>query len=806
MKLHLPVDDYLNEIKTHLRRSPSVVVTAAPGAGKTTRIPPALIEVSARKVLVLEPRRIAAISAAYRVAEETGGGIGHQVGFEVRFDRRVSGTTKLIFVTEALLTRKILSDPTLSEFDVVVLDEFHERSLHTDLAIGLLKELQELERPDLKIVVMSATLDAQKLSEFLGGAPIVDVPGRLCALENIYDTKPQSLMWNFDVTKKVVDKIRHAVTSGQRDTLVFLPGVFEIEQVRTGLSKEGWASNFEILPLHGRLDLEEQQRALKPFDCRKIILSTNVAESSVTVDGLDTVVDSGLERSTVYQMQSGFSKLTTHRISLASAIQRGGRAARQFPGKCFKLWMALDERSFADYSLPEIKTQELAETMLTLSYLGVSDAGNFSWFEKPSSASLDFAQKKLMDLGLIRDEKITDLGRKVLKYPLPLRLALVMENFRDQGHEALGAWVSAMLSERSGSAVGGESSQDECDLIFEFKKGTRYLEKYRRAAAQLSSGAADYTWHDNDEEILKKILVKSFADRLGRRRSNPGDRGILSSGRGIIFSKNSVVRRSPYFVALEGTDLETSNETQISRACGVSEEFLKKNFAALMKPESHVIWDEEKKSFLEKKSQKLFGLSIGSEHTQPAKSEWVEAHLPEVVFENWNWILKHNEELHSWWIRFQFYSEKVNPEAASFWTEEKLKSVLSDATYGHKTLHLLTEIDLVYFFEHQLSPEMLTDFKKKMPGSLEAAKGKRVKIHYEGEQAPYVELRIQDAFPWKKTPRIGNDILVTVILLAPNYRPTQVTKDLEGFWKGSYKEVRKELKARYPKHDWPEEV
>lgn len=806
MKTHLPVDDYLSSIKEALSKHSSVVVTAAPGAGKTTRIPPALIEISKKKVLVLEPRRIAAIAAAYRVAEENNQTIGQQIGFEVRFDRKVSASTKLVFVTEALLTRKILSDSSLTDYDVVVLDEFHERSLHTDLAIGLLKELQELERPDLKIVVMSATLDAQKISDFLNGAPIVDVPGRLCALELNHDSKSQSLLWNPDVTKKMVDKIKTAVMAGDKDTLVFLPGVWEIDQVRNGLDKESFSKNFDIMPLHGRLGLEEQQRALKPSGRRKIILSTNVAESSVTVDGLDTVVDSGLERSTVFQMQSGFSKLTTHRISLASATQRAGRAARQFPGKCFKLWNPLDERSFAEYSLPEIKTQDLSETLLTLYFLGLKDLKNFSWFEAPQSAALDFALKKLNDLGLVKNEQITDLGRKVVKYPLPLRLAILMENFKSENREDIGAWVCSMLSERSGGSFGAESSHDECDLIFEFKKGSKNLEKYKRAAIQLSDKASNFQWKDSDEDIFKKVLVKSFADRLGKRRGGQGDKGLLSSGRGISFSKNSVVKKSPYFVALDGTDTENSNETQISRACGLSEEFLKKYFSSDMKSSSTVSWDEDKKTFLEKKSQKLFGLSVGSEHTQPAKADWIEAHLPEVAFENREWIIKQNEELNSWWIRFNFYSQKINTELLGFWTDEKLKAVLSEASYGQKNLHALQGMDLVYFFENQIPQNILSDFKSKTPGSLEAAKGRRVKIHYEGEQAPYVEVRIQDAFPWKKNPKVGNDILITIVLLAPNHRPTQVTKDLEGFWKGSYKDIRKELKPRYPKHDWPEEV
>lgn len=806
MQIHLPVDDFVDAIRKELGRHNALVVTAAPGAGKTTRIPPALLSVSKKKILVLEPRRIAAISAAHRVAEENKYKVGEEVGYEVRFDRKVSDRTKLIFVTEALLTRKMLTHSSLDEFDLVVLDEFHERSLHTDLAIGLLKELQSLERADLKIVVMSATLDAKKISEFLNQAPIIDIPGKLCPLETVYDSRPQNLLWSPEVSRRTIEKIKQATEASEKDTLVFLPGVFEIQQVQNFLNQEKWTSQFEIVLLHGRLELEEQRRALKPLARRKIILSTNVAESSITVDGLDTVVDSGLERSAVFQMQSGFSKLTTHRISLASATQRAGRAARQFPGKCFKLWAPIDERSFTDYSLPEIKTQDLSETLLTLFYMGVQNPKSFSWYEEPPAAHVDFALKKLETLELVKAQKISDLGKKVLLQPLPLRLAILMENFRKEKKEGLGAWVCALLSERGSPQIGTDSSQDECDLIHELRKSRSQRERLRAVALQLSQEAATYIWNDSDEEILKKILVKSFADRLGRRRPGQTEKGLLSSGRGVALARTSTVRRSQYFIALDGTDTESSNETLISKASGLSEDFLRSYFSNDIKVETYVFWDDTKKSFFEKKSQALFGLHIGSEHVTPAKADWIEAHLPQVATENWNWILENNENLRDWWSRFEFYSQKVNQDFFNFFDRKKVQEIFEEACFGQKSLKALLELNLVYFFESKLPHKAVSELNSKIPAYLEAAKGRQVKVQYRGEKAPAVELKIQDAFVWKKTPKVGNGILVTVVLLAPNYRPAQVTQDLEGFWKGSYHEIRKELKARYPKHDWPEKV
>jgi len=806
-KVHLPVDDYLPQILEALKTHSSVVITAAPGAGKTTRVPPALKKIAKRKIAVLEPRRLAAVAAAHRISEEEGTSVGASIGYEVRFDRKVTPTTEVVFLTEALLIRKLLSDATLSEYDVVVLDEFHERSLHTDTALALLYELQQLERPDLRIVVMSATLEAQKISQYLGGAPVVETPGRLFPLTLHYDTKPQSLLWNWDVAQKVVEKIKFAVREGEKDTLVFLPGVFEIDQVMKLASAESSLQKFLILPLHGRLDLQEQRRALQLQSQRKILLSTNVAESSVTVDGLDAVVDAGLERSSVFQMQSGFGRLTTHRISLASATQRAGRAARQLPGRCYKLWRTQDENSFSEFSLPEIKTQDLTETLLFLLHQGLHDFQNFSWFEKPPAASLQFALKRLESLHLAKNNSITELGKKVLRNPMSIRLSLLVENFRDSGYEALGAWVAAFLSERfKGEPLRG-SENEECDLTPFLAQAHRdSFARVKKIAQQISGKSEAWRWSEDQDEALKLNLVRSFADRLGRRRQAESDRGVLANGRGIQLTKFSRVKNSPYFVALDGTDTENSQETQVSMACGVEEDFLKKNFRKDLQEQREILWDENKKTFLERRRITLWGLSIGQDTWQPAQADYIQTHLPEILLQNWEWLLQNNEALKSWWSRFQFYTQHVRDDLRGFWTDSQLRSVLESASYGHSSLKSIADSDLVYFFDNALGFEICQEMRDKVPIFLEAAGGRRVSVNYEGEQAPSVELKLQHAFVWKKTPEVGNGIRVTVILLAPNMRPTQVTKDLEGFWKGSYAEVRKELKARYPKHDWPEKV
>jgi len=804
-KQSLPIDQYLPEITNKLKTGSSVVLTAAPGAGKTTRVPPGLMSLAKKKIAVLEPRRIAAVAAALRIADENQWKLGQEVGFEVRFDRNISQNTKIVFLTEALLLRKMSADRTLSEFDLIILDEFHERSIYTDVALGLVKELQMLERPDLKLVVMSATLDAQKISDFLDQAPIINVPGRLFPMKIEYDQKPQALSWSPQVTDRIIEKIKSATQVCKQDILIFLPGVFEIEQCLRKAAEMDFLKGFLLLPLHGRLSLEEQTKALRSNQVRKIIFSTNVAESAVTIDGVDCVIDGGLERASVHQYGSGFQKLSTYRISLASAHQRAGRSARQTNGYCLKLWMPHDERSFSEYALPEVKTQNLADIFLFLAVLGIQDPRSFSWFEQPAAAHIQQSMDQLKKLKLVNDYGVTELGRKVQKQPLPIRLALLFENFKANQKEELGAWVTALLSEKV-KMKADSSDQSECDVISALVALNGFnRKKLEPVVRQLSPRASQYKWKDDDELILKKTLVQSFADQIGKRRTKESDRGVLASGRGVVFHPQSLVKRSPYFVALEAFDQEGSQESKISLASGLEENFLIQNFSDQLKSVDQVIWDQNKKEFYLQSEKSLWGLKLGQSTLSRVTGQYIKEHLPSVALNNFDWIVKNHEGFQSWWQRFIFYKEKVEKvELTEVEKKSLVEEALQSACMAANSLDDLLQQDLIYFFESLLDPSDQAGMKKWVPEFLVAAKDKRIKVHYVGEQAPFVEVKIQDAFVWSETPVVGKDILVTLYLLAPNMRPMQVTKDLTGFWSGSYAEIRKELKPRYPKHDWPE--
>lgn len=799
----LPIDAFIPQMIEKLKVHSSIVVTAAPGAGKTTRVPPGLVSGSSKKILVLEPRRIAALAAADRIATENNWKLGQEVGYEVRFDRKISESSKIVFITEALLLKKLASDPTLSEFGLIIIDEFHERSIYTDLAIGFIKELQLLDRPDLKLVVMSATLDAEKISTFLDDAPVLVVPGLLFPLKIIYDQKPQTLVWGPELLQKVFDKIKLALQECENDILVFLPGVFEIEQCLRKSQELEFMKSFMCLPLHGRLNLEQQKLALEKNKIRKIIFSTNLAESSVTVDGLDCVIDTGLERSSVYQYTSGFEKLSTHRTSLASATQRAGRGARQKNGFCYKLWMSHDERSFSEFSMAEIKTQNLSETLLFLMQMGINNFSQFSWFEMPSEANLKQSLQQLEVLNLIKNNQITDLGIQVQKHPLPVRLAVLFENFKALKKEALGAWVTALLSEKMNLPAGHDDY--ECDLTTLLMGPQFQLDKVQKVALQLSPRAKNYRFTFEDEAELKKILVLSFADQIAKRRSEGSDRALLAKGRGVQLHPQSRVKKSPYFVALEAFDTDSSQESKVAKASGFDEDFLFQNYASAIVTTKKMLWSDEKKEFQLHIEKNLWGLKIGKSTIEKPDQKYISEHLPEIALQNFSWILKNHEELANWWTKLQFYKthvEKMDWPALD--QEGLIRKSLAQACLTSRTLNDLLKENLIYYFESSLDPELLKKFHKLLPSTIQAGRGKVLPIHYSGDHAPYIEVRIQDAFIWNQTPTVGEGILLTIYLLAPNMRPTQVTKDLEGFWSGSYADVRKELKARYPKHDWPE--
>lgn len=811
----LPIDSFLEKILQSLKENNNLVLVAAPGAGKTTRLPPALMSLSKKKILVLEPRRVAALGAASRIAEENQWSLGQEVGYQVRFENKTHAQTQLIFLTEALLNRKLLQDPSLKDVDIVVLDEFHERSLYVDLSLGCLKELQELERPDLKIVVMSATLNAQKVSKYLNDAPVIEVPGQTQPLELIYSKEAQLLQTNTQWLERVCQLIKEAKNKTTKDILVFVPGIGEIERLSNALAEWSQKNNLQIKPLHGSLSLEAQKEVLKSSSQQKIVIATNVAESSITLDGLDTVIDSGLARQMNVHPKTGFAQLLLQRISKSSATQRSGRAARQFPGKAYRMWAKMDELSMPDQEIPEIMRSDLSEALLFLSQQGISDFENFSWFEKPQSLALQRALLELRNLSALdENNKITDIGKRLSQWPLPPRLSRLMLAAQQQGLLKLGADLCALLLEKDLLERREYHSTLSCDLSLRlealeaYRQGKNFPGLISSRARQIDRSSEQLVNQKSsaqtmNSEKVQNLLFEAFADRLCRLRREGEDFAILRQGRGVKINKESLAKRSTFFLALNLADQDNSKDTLVSLASGLDSKKVLEKTQALAKLKQKLIFDDELQKIFVEEAKHLDEMPLENPRRRPASQEEAQQKLTELAFSKWDFIVQKNEALQAWMKRFSYFIQKKSlPELS----EESLLKIIEQACFGENSLNSLFEKDLIYFFESTLESSLMNELKKQCPTEFIAPTGKRFKIHYEIFKDPYVEVKIQELFGLKETPQIlNNTIPLTFHLLGPNYRPVQVTQDLASFWKNGYPEVRKELRARYPKHKWPED-
>ncbi len=804
--IQLPIDEQLSEAMRLLTQNQNLVVSASPGAGKTTRLPPALLELTDKEVWVLEPRRMSAVAAATRIAEEQRWELGREVGYQVRFESKTSKNTRLVFLTEALLARKILQDPELKNVGIIVLDEFHERSIHVDLALGLLKELQMMSRPDLKIVVMSATLDVEAVSKFLDGAPILDVPGRLFDLQVSKSKQSQLLRTDFQFIKRVEEAITK--NPNERDVLVFLPGLSEISRVEKAL--ENWAREKDIFVfiLSGSLSIQEQLKVLKPALKRKVILSTNVAESSVTIDGVDMVIDSGLARVLRKHPKTDFEQLTISRISKASAKQRAGRAARQWPGRCIQLWTSQDELSMPDFEVAEILRTDLTETVLFLKKWGIRDLNQFSWFESPQTDQLMKCESWLEKIGALKNGEITKHGLALAEIPVHPRLGQILNVSESLGAGELGCDIAAILQEREIRTLGHHHA--ESDLIeriemLEGRSRSPVIDTILKSSDQLKRWVKHLDQKvEVSFELIAEIMLLASPDRLCRRRQAEQRRAVMVGGRGVELEESSSVKRSEFFIALNLMESDTTRDTQVRMATGVPKNLIEKHFANQFEKNAQLTFDEESKNFYIEEFKSLWGLPLEEPRRRLAKPDEVEEQLPQAIFQKWSYVCEQNQDLKDWWLRFQYY-EKQSKSEQRFWTEEKILEALRLATMGENKWLNVIQKDLVYFFESLLAPSTRADFKNKCPSQIEVPTKNKIRLHYHLDKGPHLEVRLQELFGMKQTPRIwDDDIAVILHLLGPNYRPVQITSDLASFWENTYPKVKSELRIKYPKHSWPE--
>ncbi len=754
MRDALPIDPYVPEIVATVQDRGAAVVVAAPGAGKTTRVPPALAELG--PLILLQPRRLAARALARRIAEEQGWTLGEEVGWQVRFERRSSSRTRLLVATEGILTARLQDDPLLEGFSTVVLDEFHERSLHADVALALARQAAKA-RGDLRLVVMSATLDAGRVSAFMEGAPVIEVPGRAHPVDVTYAAE-----------RDFGEAVREAAARQGGHLLVFLPGAPEIRRAQAALG-DLVARGLAVLPLHGSLPADEQDVALAASSRRKIILATDVAETSLTVEGVTDVIDTGLHKVLRYDAEKGLDRLETERIPRDSAEQRTGRAGRTGPGRALRLW---DERSrLRPHREPEIARVDLASPVLDVLAWG-GDALSFEWFEAPPAHALHAALELLYRLGAVKGGRLTPIGDALRRLPLHPRLGRVLLAAGASDEAAL---ACALLSERIGYRPATHAT--DCDLMALLERETLPAGAPRaaRLIADLARNRAAWSPSRDDPEIaLRRALLAGYPDRVGRRREPGSPRLLLASGTGAALGPESGVREGEFLVALD-VSAGSQGEARVRMASRVEREWLEPTRREVV----HRLEGDRVRAF----EQDRYGALLLAE--RPVSPEPAEAERLLVAAARERGFGEQGEVLLR---RLRFAGMEADVDAL-------LVAALAGRTE-------LPRIDLGALLSHATRREL----DRLAPESLTLPSGRRVRLAYRDDGAVLASVKLQDLFGVAETPRLGpRGAPVLLELLAPNGRPVQTTRDLRSFWERTYPEVRRELRGRYPKHAWPED-
>ncbi len=828
----LPIEEALPALRRALAEHPAAVLTAPAGAGKSTVVPLALLTESwaaGKRLLMLEPRRLAARAVAQRMADTLGESVGRTVGYRMRGDTRVSRDTRVEVLTEGVLTRMLQTDPALEGVAAVLFDEYHERSLQADLGLALTLDARRNLRPDLRILVMSATLETAAVSRLLDDAPVVGAQGRTYPVETRFSGKglpplPDARARGEDGPESLVTRlILRALGEHDGDVLAFLPGAREIRRVGALLEAAGAAARARILPLYGDLPPEQQDAALTcASGVRRIVLATNIAETSLTIEGVRVVVDSGLVRRLRFDPSTGMSRLTVQRISRASAEQRQGRAGRLGPGVCERAWSAGAHQTLAAFTPAEILEADLAPLALELGCWGVREADELSWLDPPPAATLASARDLLLRLGALdREGRITAHGREMAGLGVHPRLAHMLLRARDLGSLALAAHLAALLSERDplrgpvGARdadirsrleilrEGGAGSADR--LAIERVRGTardlaRHLGAPAATAGTGSGGAAAAS--------AGVLLALAFPDRIGRRRGTGEGRFTLANGRGAYFPQPGSLSQQELIVAVSLDDCE--REARILLAAPLAREDLDQVLPERLKWRQRVEWSRREQAVLARRELRLDELVLEEHPLSEVPPEQACRAMLEGLQELGIDALPWTREARDLQGRVAFVRRLG--AACGQWPDlsdgallASLGQWLAPWLAGLTRREHLDRIPLEEALRARLSWEQRRELDALAPAYLIVPTGSRIRIDYLDESAPAVSVRLQEVFGLQATPRLGGGrVPVTFKLLSPAHRPVQVTRDIAGFWRGSYGEVRKDLRGRYPKHHWPE--
>jgi ATP-dependent helicase HrpB len=850
----LPIDDVLPQLIAALLSHSNVVLKAPTGSGKTTRVAPAILDAGlagAASIVMLEPRRVAARAAARRVAFERGGTVGGEIGYSVRFDQKVSRETRLRIVTDGVLLRNIQDDPFLEQVAVVVFDEFHERGINVDLALGMVRRIQQTVRPDLKIVVMSATLATEPVAAYLGDCPVVVAEGMLFPVELAYlgEEKSQSDLalpygesmhkaggrYNPLFDERGIDTVTRAVKVAieqtARDVLVFLPGVGEIRRFEKELAAVANRGNLALMPLYGDLPAEQQDAALAPCERRKVVLATNVAETSITIDGVTAVVDTGLARVLRFDEHVGLDKLVLSKISKASAAQRAGRAGRTQSGVALRLWTHDEQRGLPDEDEPEIRRVDLAGPVLQLHAWGEADVAAFPWFERPRDLTLVHADKLLTRLGALEVGRITDLGRILSRLPVHPRVARLLVEGHRLGVPERAAFAAALLSERNPFHTGygrGQRRQAQHQSESDVVDRVAQLEEFALSGGKESGhssinvGAAHFVIRAknqlfeilkqvggrsalpagmSDDEALQRALLAAFPDRVARRREMSDRRGVMVGGRGVRLADESAVTAAELFVCVD-VDAGTT-EALVRMASTIDRTWLDPK---LLEVRDDVTFDPRSSrvvAFRRTCWDDLVLDEVTLGHIPDAK---LAGALATAAAEDLSRVFPNEGDVRDFVERAKALREWMPELGLPALDDPQLAGLLPALCQNCRSFDDLRRAPWLQWIKSLFTPAQLQAVDREAPEKLSVPSGNRIAIQYKAGKRPVLAVRIQELFGLADTPRIaGGRVPVLMHLLAPNMRPQQVTDDLKSFWNNTYQQVRKDLRARYPKHSWPDD-
>ncbi len=817
----LPVATILGDLRSALSRHAGAVLQAPPGAGKTTLVPLALLDqpwLGNRRIFVLEPRRLAARAAAERMAGLLGEPVGHTVGYRMRMERRVGPMTRIEVVTEGILTRMLQSDPALTDVGLVIFDEFHERSLQADLGLTLCLEIQGVLNAGLRLLVMSATLETAAVAAFMGHVPVVGCRGRSHPVETRYG-KPRRRR---GLESRVAAAVCSAAAAHAASILVFLPGAAEIGRVARRLQRAELGTDWIVQPLYGRLTRAEQERAIKPAPAgrRKIVLASAIAETSLTIEGIRVVVDSGFMRVPRFDLRSGMTRLVTLPVTKASADQRCGRAGRTAPGICYRLWSEAEQAALVPQSQPEIAVTDMAELALELALWGVRRPAELRWLDGPPPSAFDEACEMLKAFGAIDHQgRVTAHGRQMAGLPAHPRLAHMLCMARDHALGRTACDLAALLSERDFVSTGRHMSDadlqsrlDGLDALRDhavedvdpIRMDRAAARRVRKAAAQLYR-ALGRPPERPQRLATGRLMAWAYPDRIAQRRASGEGRFRLANGRGAYLPTEDPLATSDYIVAAELDG--NPRDARIFLAAAYDGDLLRDQFAGRLYWQSRVEWDPRRQRVAALRRCRFGELSLRTESITDPDPGAVQAALLDGVRHHGLQCLPWTSELRSWQARIGFLRRVMGgwPDLSDAGLTADLEKWLAPLTIGMTRLRDLQKIDLGKALRGQLDWRRRKALDRLAPVRLQVPSGRAIPVDY-GADPPVLAVRLQEMFGLAETPTVaGGRQSLVVHLLSPAGRPVQITQDLAGFWQTGYNEVRKSLRGRYPKHHWPED-